>query len=212
MGILIYWKFKSLVLPDRHEIEKCLRNLGSLPTKEKKYKGKAGESYLDLLPKKETICSEQISRLFSRIVQEQAKGISLKLGMYYVKFSMLPALRVIYTITEVLRLPFEIFQINIDPNSPNDAVKAAIQEEVLYRLDILKIDLQKKLENNSLTTKILENKQIELNTLGDLLLLYRDELAGGYHSLENLLNEFQKHITEATEQSKTILLHLKSSF
>jgi hypothetical protein len=210
MGILIYWKFKHIVLNDRQELEKCLKSLGALPSsKAKKYKGKAGETYLDLLPKKQIICAEQLSRLFARIVQEQANGISLKLGIYFVKTSMLPNLKAIYTIVEVLRLPFEIFQMKVDPES---SIEVAVRDEIMYKLEILKEDIQKKLQTNALTTKALENKQIEFGDLLDLTELYKTELGDSYVAISTLLNDFQNQIKEATDQSKNLLNALRSSF
>jgi hypothetical protein len=122
-----------------------------------------------------TLDSEQLSNVLISIVRTQCYGVSIKLGVYYVPEAHHEQLKVLEKICESFKEhEIELFQVPVysDKNSKK-AIQAAIEEDLIDRLEVMKDDFAKLVRTGKLNHDIRSNRILEMQDLVKRVSVYK---------------------------------------
>jgi len=147
--------------------------------------------------------SEQVSKLFARIMVEEIHGVSLKLGVYYVGEDQMDKVQALQEIVTMIDSPnLELFKIPVyNDESTLKAVEAAVNDDMLDKLETLKEEICQKWKDDSLSPKVLENRQVAVQELFGKLKIHKEDLRSKASIIENRLVVLEKSLSKIMDIS-----------
>lgn len=142
--------------------------------------------------------TEQLSALLTHIVKEECFGVSIKLGVYYIPEEHLEALETLQRIVNYFEPDqIELFQVPVynDPATQR-AVQAAIEDDMLDKIDKLKEEFAKLTRSGKLSRELRGNRLTEIMTLIKRARTYKTDLASKAASIDGRLAGIEAKISK----------------
>jgi len=142
--------------------------------------------------------TEQLSALLTHIVKEECEGVSIKLGVYYVPDINVENLEVLERIVKFFdKDQIEMFQVPVynDPATQR-AVQAAIEDDMLDKIDKLKEEFAKLTRAGKLSKNLRGNRLTEIVSLIKRARTYKKDLASKAASIDGRLLGIEEKIAK----------------
>jgi len=145
-----------------------------------------------------TIDSEQLSNVLISIVRSQCYGVSIKLGVYYVPENHHEQLKVLEKICASFKEhEIELFQVPVySDKQSKKAIQAAIEEDLIDRLEVMKEDFAKLVRTGKLSQDLRSNRVLEMQALAKRVSVYKKDLASKAKILDVRLKAVEEKITK----------------
>lgn len=140
--------------------------------------------------------TEQLSALLTHIVKEECFGVSIKLGVYYIPEMHLEKLEILQRIVNYFEPDqIELFQVPVyNDQATQRAVQAAIEDDMLDKIDKLKEEFAKLTRSGKLSRELRGNRLTEIMSLIKRARTYKKDLASKAASIDGRLLGIEEKI------------------